>query len=115
MKKWYTRGLLVSALTAAALVTGTQALASHADATSVPITLKDANGNVIAPGSTAAYSAKETCGGCHDYNAMERHSYHAQLGANQYLGWNAWAMGNWNSIATKGKPWVQSPGHVGKW
>ena len=111
MKKWYPKGLFVSALTTAALLVGTQAFASHP----VGIQLKDATGADIAAGSTTAYSAKETCGDCHDYEGIERHSGHAQLGANQYLGWNAWAMGNWNSIATKGKPWVQSPGHVGKW
>lgn len=69
------------------------------------------------PAVAPAFSVKQTCaaGTCHDYDAIERHSFHAQLGANQHMGWNAWASGNWNSIATKGKPWVQSPGHVGKW
>lgn len=114
MKKNYRKGLLVSALAAGALLLGSQAFAAHP----INIVLRDASGTPIPSsglGSDAAYSAKTTCGACHDYDAIERHSYHAQLGANQHLGWNAWAMGNWNSVATKGKPWVQSPGHLGKW
>lgn len=125
MKKRYQSGLLVTSLTAAALLfASTQAQAySHNG-----VALRDATGSLIMstdngdgtrsiPATAPAYSAEKTCGtsGCHDYKAIERHSYHAQLGANQYMGWNAWAQGNWNSIATKGKPWVQSPGHVGKW
>lgn len=111
MKKRYKSGLLVTALTTAALLVGTQAFAAHPS----NVTLRDASGSTIQSGSDSAYSAKETCGRCHDYDAIERHSYHTQLGANQHMGWNAWAQGNWNSIATKGKPWVSSPGHVGKW
>ena len=134
MRKWYNKGFLVaSALAGAALLlSSTQASAySHAG-----VALRDATGAVIladtidpdgvpgsgdeykaVPASAPAFSTKESCGTgtCHDYEAIERHSFHAQLGANQYLGWNAWATGNWNSIASKGKPWVQSPGHVGKW
>ena len=110
MRKQYKAGIVVSFTATALLLAGSQALASH-----FPVALKDAAGNKIAGGDTAAYSAKETCGTCHDYDAIERHSYHAQLGANQHMGWNPFKYGNWNSIADKKKPWVQSPGHVGKW
>ncbi len=87
------------------------------------VKLRDSNGDTIpynADGTPApAYSAKQTCGACHNYELMERNSYHAQLGNNQMVGWAAW---NPNSpskfksgVAAKGKNWVQSPGHVGKW
>lgn len=111
MKKRYKRGFCVAALGSLTLMAGSQAFAAH----SVDITLRDAAGNPIPAGSNAAYSARQTCGTCHDYDAIERHSYHAQLGANEHKGWNPWAYGNMNSVAAKGKPWVQSPGHVGKW
>ena len=113
MKKRYKNGLLVSALTTAVLLVGSQAFADHPG----EIPLLDAAGDPIGLTGTedVAYSAKKTCGACHDYDGIERHSFHAQLGANQHLGWNAHNYGNWNSGATKGKPWVQSPGHVGKW
>lgn len=111
MKKRYKSGLLVSAITATALMVGSQAFANHGS----NIVLRDASGTPIPDTSDVAYSAKETCGQCHDYDAIERHSFHAQLGANEHKGWNPWVYGNMNSIASKGKPWVQSTGHVGKW
>ncbi|MBI5558511.1 MAG: cytochrome C [Deltaproteobacteria bacterium] len=111
MKKCYKNALVTSAIAAAALMMASQAFAAHTD----PIVLKDADGAALAPGSTAAYSAKQTCGTCHDYNAIERHSYHAQLGANQHFGFNPYKNGTWNAEAANGKPWVSSPGHVGKW
>ncbi|MCB2183417.1 MAG: hypothetical protein KQH63_15390 [Desulfobulbaceae bacterium] len=124
MKKSYKSGLIVSVIAAAAFMVSASAQAFTHDR----VTLRDASGAALAavdtdadgigdavPATAPAYSAKETCGACHAYDAIERHSFHAQLGANEHKGWNAWAMGNWNSIATKGKPWVQSPGHAGKW
>ncbi len=106
----------------------------------VKIYLRDADGNVLTKddlyGENAtqpnAFSMKTTCGFCHNgtdrdgdgvalgatlvsVDAIEKHSYHAQLGANQFWGWNAFETGNTSSTAAKGKNWVQSPGHVGKW
>lgn len=86
---------------------------------SVP--LRDYNDNLIPAtgGLKAAYSAKNTCGGCHHYDQIEQHSYHAQLGANQWVGWNPFNPDSPNAyksgVAAKGKNWVQSPGHLGKW
>lgn len=86
---------------------------------SVP--LRDYNDDLIPAGSglQAAYSAQTTCGGCHHYDEIEQHSYHAQLGANQWMGWNLFNPDSPNTykngVAAKGKNWVQSPGHVGKW
>jgi len=116
MKKAYKKGIVVSALTTAALLIGTQVFAlCPGDPVTGVITLRDAIGTPLPTGSTDAYSAKTTCGACHDYDAIERHSYHAQLGANEFNGFNPWVMGNMPSIAAKGKPWVQSGGHIGKW
>jgi len=87
------------------------------------ITLKDAAGNNIADvGSTTlapAYSANQTCGACHDgtadhnpdgevllsYNQIEKHSFHAQEGANHLAEFNPLGM----------MPWAQSKGMFGKW
>ncbi|MBI4792887.1 MAG: hypothetical protein HY789_09240 [Deltaproteobacteria bacterium] len=126
MKKRYQSGLLVASLTTTALLlTSAQVQAySHdgvalRDATGALIMSVDTNADGVReiPASAPAYSAGKTCGasGCHDYKAIERHSYHAQLGANQHMGWNPYRNGTWNSEAANGKPWVQSPGHTGKW
>ena len=111
MKKAYKKGIVVSALATAALLIGNQAFAAHGPA----ITLMDAGGVAIPTGSNIAYSAKQTCGVCHDYDAIERHSFHSQLSANEHKGWNPWVYGNLASVAAKGKPWVQGLGHTGKW
>jgi len=83
------------------------------------IILKDADGNSLAVGSTTAYSSRRTCGGCHDYAGIEKHSTHAQLGANQHSGWNPYnpdsPLKERNDATSIGKSWVQSSGHVGKW
>jgi hypothetical protein len=84
------------------------------------ITLRDACGTAISSGSglQMAFSAKETCGACHNgtkldgngdpllsYNEIERHAYHAQLAANEITGWGSAGV----------KPWAQSKGHFGNW
>ena len=101
------------------------------------ITLRDACGTAINSGSglQAAFSAKETCGACHDgttldgngepllsYGDIERHAYHAQMSANEFVGWNTYnanAVGLFSKFrksgTPKGKSWVQSLGHFGKW
>ena len=111
MKKSYKTYLLGSALSSVLLLAGSQAFATHP----VDIPLLDAAGAAITAGSDVAYSANKTCGACHDYDAIERHSYHAQLAANEHAGFNPWVMGNMPSVAAKGKPWVQATGHLGKW
>ena len=96
-------------------------LAGNAFAQHPTIDLLDANGQPIpaAGGLQPAYSVTETCGGCHHYDEIEPHSYHAQIGANQWMGWNNFNPNSGSSfkrgVAAKGKSWVQSPGHLGKW
>lgn len=114
------------------------------------IVLKDPAGTPItemnAPGN--AFSMKTTCftTDCHGdtnapgnlkytYDDIEKHSYHAQIGANEQKGYNPWnpdatvtefdkdGLATGNQTADKwrrgagpvGKNWVQSPGHVGSW
>ena len=92
------------------------AMAAHPD-----IHLQDADGNWIssAGGLQPAFSFKQTCGGCHNYENIEQHSFHTQISANQFMGWNIWNPDSANAFkkgpAAKGKNWVQSPGHFGKW
>ncbi|GAB4565034.1 MAG: cytochrome c [Geothermobacteraceae bacterium] len=91
-------------------------LAAHPD-----VPLYDAAGQPIAftPGVPApAYSSFQSCS-CHSYDKIENHSFHAQLGANEQFGWDAWNPDSSEPFLagdeTRGKGWVQSPGHVGKW
>ncbi len=92
------------------------------------IVLRGPDGTPLTDGSTTAFSMKETCGACHgsgtgimaySYDDIEKHSFHAQLAANQIKGWNPWNPDSPDKFkkgpAAKGKNWVQSPGHVGKW
>lgn len=97
------------------------------------IVLRDAGSNPVVPGSTRAFSMKNTCGACHNgstiapstgrallsYDQIERHSYHAQLAANEQRGWNSWNPDSTDPIVNgagpQGKNWVQGPGHVGAW
>ena len=119
-KSFKTNKRWVALLAATALVFGLAGFAAaHPE-----IPLRDVDGAVITPPANEgdlqpAYSAKATCGFCHDYDQVEQHSYHTQLAANQFFGWNIWNPDSPNAYkngaAPKGKNWVQSPGHFGKW
>lgn len=134
MKQPTTRKAMLSAVSCAALIGVSAGVAMAAVSAHQAIPLKDATGAAItinaATGEGKAYSVKTTCfgtTGCHgagtgvldySYDDIERHSYHAQLGASELKGFNA---GNpdadaWRAGAGPGKKnWVQSPGHVGSW
>lgn len=100
------------------IVGGIDVAAAH-----VPVALLNADGQAIdapVPGIPApAFSMKRTCGDCHDYDKIEGHSFHAQTGANEIFGWDAWNPDSPNPLKSgvllEGKPWVQTPGHVGSW
>jgi hypothetical protein len=83
-----------------------------------------------------AFSFKQTCfgaTGCHgdatrsdnakySYDDIEKHSYHAQVAANEYKGFNYWNPDERGPQAAlisgdgpKGKNWVQGQGHMGAW
>lgn len=113
------RALQMALLTCLAFVFG---LAGSAFAQHPTVDLYDGEGQPVPfvdGGPAPAYSAKWTCGSCHTYELIEQHSYHAQIGANQMVGWAAWNPNSGSAfkkgVAAKGKNWVQSPGHVGKW
>lgn len=123
----FTMGIVCSA--GLFVATAGSAHATPAEHINPGIVLRDAAGAVIPYGGTAAFSLKETCGACHDgtsyatngvsYDAIEKHGYHSQMGANQLYGWNSWNPDSTNKYlrgpGAKSKNWVQSPGHVGKW
>ncbi|MCC7140147.1 MAG: hypothetical protein IT460_17130 [Planctomycetes bacterium] len=74
------------------------------------IVLRDRLGQPIALGSKEPYSPRETCGGCHDVDAMAN-AYHFQQGRTTAAG----------TIQTKSdfygdnRPWLGSDGMYGKW
>lgn len=95
------------------------------------IMLRKPDGTPIKAADTVnnAFSMKTTCGACHgdktnypqllSYDEIERHSYHAQLGANEIRGFNPFNPDSSDAFrkgaGPVGKNWVQSPGHVGSW
>ncbi|MBU5614515.1 cytochrome C [Geomonas azotofigens] len=142
-RKKVVKSAAVSSAVLLGLAAGT-ALAATSDHTN--IILKDWQGQEIArplDGSAApAYSVKQTCFGtnngvaCHgnstvgnakfSYDDIERHSYHTQLGANEFKGFNPANPDAFNPYTNagdkwrpgagpQGKNWVQSPGHFGSW
>jgi hypothetical protein len=97
-------------------VFGSVAFAAY-DHSAVPL-LKADGTSVDLTSDDNAYSSKETCGACHDYDSIEQHSYHTQLASNEYYGWDpmnpdgdVWEAG----AGPQGKSWVQGQGHVGAW
>ena len=81
MKKRYKSGLIISALTTAALMIGSQAFAGHPDVPgfSGSLVLKDALGDDIIASDTP-YSPKQTCAtaGCHDYGSGHKLAHKTQ-------------------------------------
>ena len=65
----------LAALAALALGSPAAVLAAHP----VAVTLRDAQGNPVASGSTVPYSPGRSCGGCHDV-ALITQGYHFQQG-----------------------------------
>ena len=70
------------------------------------VTLKDAYGNSLTPASTAPYSPKATCGGCHDYDEITA-GYHFQQGFDE--------LKHIDDRTSGDKPFIKSPGMYGKW
>jgi hypothetical protein len=120
------RALAISALLLA-LSAGSALAAAHDN---IVLRLPDGSPVTDLNGLNNAFSMKATCGAaqCHDgsgtgvmaidVNEIEKHSYHAQLSANEHEGFNsfnpdgtAWEAG----AGPKGKNWVQGQGHLGAW
>ena len=74
------------------------------------VILKDRLGQPITAGSQEPYSPRETCGGCHDVDAIAN-GYHFQQGRTSMTG----------TVITKkdyfndGRTFLQSSGMYGKW
>ncbi|MGD9412495.1 MAG: hypothetical protein PVJ54_11575 [Desulfobacterales bacterium] len=73
------------------------------------ITLIDYDGNEISLESNVPYSPKNTCGECHDYDAITN-AYHFQLGRTDADG-NIIVRDDLDSR----NPWLVSRGMYGKW
>ena len=70
----------------------------------VDVPLVGYDGSRIDPAtSTAPYSPKRTCGACHDYVKITS-GYHFQQGFDKI-----------SDEYSASKPWILSPGMVGKW
>lgn len=141
MKRKSTRRAVISAVSCAALFGVGAGMALAGPANHSAIVLRNPAGNPVAvntDGSAQAFSMKQTCftAGCHgsaagkaaySYDQIEKHSYHAQLGANEIRGFNPFNIDAWNPAVNptgdkwragagpQAKNWVQSPGHVGSW
>lgn len=103
MKRSLVRFLSAGGVGAALALLATAALAAHSGG-NVP--LKGYDGAVLAVGSTAPYSPKQTCGGCHDYDRITQ-GYHFQQGFDELIA---------DAERTAGeKPFIKSPGMYGKW
>ena len=89
-----------------------------------PVTFLDKDGNSVIEQAKAAgqtlvingityykgepYSPKQTCGACHDYDAMT-HAYHFQIGATE-------VSDNWGKEHPDFHyPYLKSPGQFGFW
>ncbi|WP_246038245.1 cytochrome C [Geomonas terrae] len=138
MKQPTKKTVLLTAASCAALIGVGTGMAMASVSAHKQIPLKDPSGAAITKngdGSAKAFSIKTTCfgtAGCHGdtgagassvlkytYDDIEKHSYHAQLGANEIRGFNPFNIDSSDAFRAgagpQGKNWVQSPGHVGSW
>jgi thiosulfate reductase cytochrome b subunit len=100
------------ALIAIFIITGSLAFAKSLDSVPAQISpihptfalLDESGENVLTSGK--AVSTLQTCGACHDTDFIEQHSYHADLGLEDFS-----APGD----VTGGRSWDSSPGFFGKW
>ena len=107
MKKRYKSGLIISALTTAALMVGAQAFAAHPGAGAGGfdnLILKDAGGADITDGVTP-YSPKKTCGGCHDYGSGHKQAHKTQgvIEGDDTIYWQAYTVDSYAHGAVVGR------------
>jgi thiosulfate reductase cytochrome b subunit len=108
----FSLGVLILVLVATIAITGSLAFAKSLGKTPAQLSpihptyaLLDENGeNVLDTGN--AISTLQTCGACHDTAFIEQHSYHADLGLEDFT-----APGE----VPGGRLWDTSPGFFGKW
>lgn len=123
-KRFQNKSLLLASL-AVGLTYGTVFAATGHDS----IVLRDKAGAAITPSTVNnAFSMQGTCSAaaCHDgsngrrsYQQIEQHNFHAQVGSNEFRGFNPYNPDSDDAFRTgaaaPGKSWVQSPGHFGSW
>ena len=76
----------------------------------LPVPLRDAAGNVLTAGSTAPYSGRQTCGGCHDVDQISNGSHH-QAGRTDADGNVIMRDGFYDD----GRWWIRGSGVYGRW
>lgn len=102
MRRTIWKTLAAGGLGAAALVL---AAAPPAAAAHPNVPLKGYDGAALDPAtSTAPYSPRNTCGGCHSYETITK-GYHFQQGFDEGI----------SDTFSETKPWQLSPGMAGKW
>ena len=74
------------------------------------IVLKDRMGNALTANSTEPYSPRQTCGTCHDIDAIAN-GYHFQQGRTDKDG----AIQVADNFFADGRTWLKSDGMYGKW
>ncbi|NTW98740.1 MAG: cytochrome C [Geobacteraceae bacterium] len=125
MSKPFQKKSVLLASLAVGLACGTVFAATGHDS----IVLRDKDGSAITPVTpNNAFSMQGTCSAanCHDgnsgrrsYQQIEQHNYHAQVGSNEFRGFNPYNPDSGDAFRTgaaaPGKSWVQSPGHFGSW
>lgn len=74
------------------------------------IVLRDRHGDPIALGSTEPYSPRETCGACHDVDAIAN-GYHFQQGRTTATA----TVQTHDDFFGDGRDWLRSDGMYGKW
>jgi hypothetical protein len=74
------------------------------------IILRDSAGDAILAGSTVPYSPRQTCGRCHDVDAIAN-GYHFQQGRTDDTG----AVVMKDDYFDDGRDWLKSAGMYGKW
>jgi len=74
------------------------------------IVLKDRLGNPLTATSTEPYSPRQTCGTCHDVDAIAN-GYHFQQGRTDAVG----SIQTQDDFFGDGRTWLKSDGMYGKW
>ena len=74
------------------------------------IVLRDVLGTPLTVDSTAPYSPRQTCGACHDVDAIAN-GYHFQQGRTDPHG----AIQTKDDFYADGRDWLKSDGMYGKW
>ena len=98
-------GLLTAGCHNSSSGSGTNVSQGHSN-----IVLRDVLGNPLTAASTTPYSPRQTCGECHDIDAIAN-GYHFQQGRTDAHG----AIQTADDFNGDGRDWLKSDGMYGKW